>query len=107
MAQSDVPNFSVIVSPISVARAKQEDHNMNVELSDWSFNVPAPVDDKTKTTITPMKFEPESQWVAFDPFEPFGECSNKTKDEAISFMAYVPDENNGDSSNKVSGSWKN
>jgi hypothetical protein len=100
LVQGDAPNFSAIVSPISVQRTKQEDHSINVELSDWSFNVPASSDDKNETVSTPIKFDPESQWVTFEPFAEFG---NNANDEAFSFTPYVPEASApNDNSNKLS-----
>ena len=82
-AQCEVPNFSVVVSPIS----KQEDHTFSIE---GSF------DSVRKNTVLDLDFKPESEWVAFDPFE---EITEHTR---VSFTEYVPDDENERSSRSAS-----
>jgi hypothetical protein len=94
LAQSEAPNFSVVVSPV----AKQEDHTVNVE-GDWSFdaNKSASVDSsEAKSALgSNFVFKPEPEWVVFEPFEEF---TGPTRAEH-SFTPYDPEVSENVSSN--------
>lgn len=77
----EVPNFSVVVSPMS----KEETHTFSVD-GDWSFNKSASTesDESAKPFGTNLTFEPEEQWVEFDPFEEVG--TQQTQQSFTPFM---------------------
>lgn len=89
-AQSEeLPNFSILVSPVS----KHEDHTVSIHLNDWSFSKSAsitPIQDISTNqgepthTISNLAFEPETEWVAFDPFDEL----KKPTDKEQSFTPY-------------------
>lgn len=94
-AQDDMPNFSTIASPV----AKQEDHTVNIDLSDWSLDMnftsmPVESNDSKKSRNNQCNANREMEWVSFDPFDEF----RTPHDAKFSFAPYIPEKNETTSS---------